>query len=620
MWLIVTLDLKQRVRGVAWYVLLGVFVLLVTIVTVLLVLATNAWDDGGGGVFSTIVFFVLLLATLVSPALSGNAINGEREAGTLATTQVTLVSTAQLVVGKWVAAWLTALAFLAASLPFLVFAVALGQVSAGTIAISTLVLALELGVIAAIGVGLSGLLTRPLFSVTVTYLVVAALSVGTLIGFGLGGAAIQTTVRQTYIGVDWQSLETDGPPPSGQPAPCLPPEVREYTTPRFDLVWGFLAANPYVVVADAAPGSFDEFGSPRDLFGWIAVGVRTAQHAARHRGGRRRLRELAAVGRVGLARLRDRRRRSTTARCRRGSWGSRARAARRGRARVGMAAHRGARASAFPPGAAWPEAQPSGASPAPASSAARTSSSSPAHGVTQRALGVEPLRAGGCHEREQRAAELVLRGGRAAASRHPGRPHRDADLRGLAEHLLRERERGHAARDAVEHARAMRLLVGLQLVPERHHVVGRLGRAVAAEDVRMPRHHLRGHVRRDVLDVEVLAGRVRGEVGVEQHLVEHVAELLDHLVAVARLDRVDELPALLDEVLHEALVGLVGVPRAAARRAQQRDGGDELVECRCIRRGGRPPPSRPFARCGSGCRPRSLPPTAADLRLPSRPC
>lgn len=279
MWLIVTLDLKQRVRGVAWYVLLGVFVLLVTLVTALLVLATNAWDDGGGGVFSTIVFFVLLLATLVSPALSGNAVNGERDAGTLATTQVTLISTAQLIVGKWIAAWLTALAFLAASLPFLVFAVALGQVSAATIAVSTLVLAIELGVIAAIGVGLSGVLTRPLFSVAVTYLVVAALSVGTLIAFGLGGATIQTTVRQTYIGVDWERLDENGLPPGDGPAPCLPPEVREYQTPRFDLVWGFLAANPYVVVADASPGAFDEYGNPRDLFGWIAVGVRTAQHA-----------------------------------------------------------------------------------------------------------------------------------------------------------------------------------------------------------------------------------------------------------------------------------------------------------------------------------------------------
>ncbi len=277
--LVAALDLKQRVRGIAWYVLLGVFVLLVTIVTALLVLATNAWDDGGGGVFSTIVFFVLLLGTLVSPALSGNAINGERDAGTLATTQVTLITTAQLVVGKWIAAWLTALAFLAASLPFLVFAVALGHVSAATIAISTLVLAAELGVVAAIGVGLSGVLTRPLFSVTVTYLMVAALSVGTLIAFGLGGAAVQSTVRQTTIDVDWSQLDDEGQLTDDGPVPCAPPRMDTHQVPRFDYVWGFLAANPYVVVADAAPGSFDASGNPRDLFGWIATGVRGAQHA-----------------------------------------------------------------------------------------------------------------------------------------------------------------------------------------------------------------------------------------------------------------------------------------------------------------------------------------------------
>lgn len=279
MWLIVTLDLKQRVRGVAWYVLLGVFVVLVTAVTVLVVIATNAWDSGGGGVFSTVVFFVLLLGTLVSPALSGNAINGEREAGTLATTQVTLVTTAQLVIGKWVAAWLTALAFLAASLPFLTFGIVLGDVSAATVITSVLVLAVELGVIAAVGVGLSGVVTRPLFSVVVTYLVVAALSIGTLIAFGLGGAAMQSTVRSTTIGVDYTQLDESGRVPEGEEVPCLPPQVFEYPTPRFDYVWGFLAANPYVVVADAAPGAFDDNGSPEDLFGWIAVGVRQAQHA-----------------------------------------------------------------------------------------------------------------------------------------------------------------------------------------------------------------------------------------------------------------------------------------------------------------------------------------------------
>ena len=116
LWLIVSLELRQRVRGVAWYVLLGVFVVLVAVVTLLLWLATGG-GDSSGWIFSTVVYFVLLLGTLVTPALSGNAINGERDAGTLATTQVTLITTTQLVLGKFLAAWLIALAFLAASAP-----------------------------------------------------------------------------------------------------------------------------------------------------------------------------------------------------------------------------------------------------------------------------------------------------------------------------------------------------------------------------------------------------------------------------------------------------------------------------------------------------------------------
>ena len=264
-WLIATIELRQRVRGVAWYVLLGVFMFVILCATALLVLATNALHSGGGGVFSTIIFFVLLLATLVSPALSGNAINGERDAGTLATTQVTLVSTAQIVIGKWLAAWITALAFLVGALPFLVFAVALGQVSLGTIAVSTLVLAAELAVIAAFGVGLSGVLSRPLFSIVVTYLVIAALSVGTLITFGLLGAATQSDTTYTYK----SQTGTD----------CSAINVSYSRVPRFDHYWGILAANPYVILADAAPPSFNDYGQPQDLFTAIAVGVRQVQKA-----------------------------------------------------------------------------------------------------------------------------------------------------------------------------------------------------------------------------------------------------------------------------------------------------------------------------------------------------
>jgi ABC-2 type transport system permease protein len=269
---ILSLELRQRVRGVAWYVLLAIFVGLIAIVTVLLTIAFSGmpYESVRGTTFSTIIYFVLLLGTLVTPALSGNAINGDREAGTLATTQVTLITTWQLVLGKFFAAWVTALAFLAAAVPFLVFSAIVGTMNPAVILVSVLVLAVELGVVAAIGVGLSGILNRALFSIVTTYLVVAALSIGTLIAFALGGAVVRTTVTSTYTDATTFSE-------SGVGSECGPPQVTTYEAPRFDYFWGFLVANPYVVLADAVPTEFSPDGYPTDLFGNLKFAVRSAQ-------------------------------------------------------------------------------------------------------------------------------------------------------------------------------------------------------------------------------------------------------------------------------------------------------------------------------------------------------
>src|SRR5690606_30441179 len=150
MWTVASIELQQRVRGAAWYILLGIFVFVVLVVTVFTTIATANSDAPGAVLYSLIVYFVLLLGTLVVPALSGNAINGDREAGTLATTQVTLVTTLQLVIGKLLAAWITALGFLVAALPFLLFALVLGGASTASAIVSILVLALELGVVSAV--------------------------------------------------------------------------------------------------------------------------------------------------------------------------------------------------------------------------------------------------------------------------------------------------------------------------------------------------------------------------------------------------------------------------------------------------------------------------------------
>jgi ABC-type transport system involved in multi-copper enzyme maturation permease subunit len=272
LWVVLALELRQRVRGIAWYVLLGIFAVVVGVVTAVTWVITIGFggaEASGGAIYSVIIYFVLLLGTLVAPALSGNAINGDREAGTLATTQVTLITTWQLILGKFFAAWITALAFLVAALPFLIFSLTIGEVGLGSSLRAILVLAIELGVVAAVGVGLSGIFSKPLFSIVVTYLVVAALSIGTLIAFGLAGAATRSPTTHSYSeGITYDES-------TGEALTCGRPDVVTYDEPRFDLYWGILAANPYVVMADAA-GDVHKYG-PDDVFGTLKLAARTAQ-------------------------------------------------------------------------------------------------------------------------------------------------------------------------------------------------------------------------------------------------------------------------------------------------------------------------------------------------------
>lgn len=289
---IVGLELTQRTRSVAWYVLLGVFALLLVIVTALSFLAWGYTNEPGAAIYSTIVYITLLLVVLVSPTLSGNAINGDRDAATLAPVQVTLATTFEILVGKFLAAWITGLAFVVVSVPFLLIATLAGGGDPATISVSLLVLVFEVGVIAAIGVALSGILSRPLFSVATTYLVVAGLVIGTLIAFALVGYTVRSEVTSHHRSYDYESYQ-------GETYPCAPGEepmgdypcdedaeitcgewqVTTYEVPRFDRVWWLLAANPFVILADATPTQFNADGYPVDLFGQIKSGVRYAQQA-----------------------------------------------------------------------------------------------------------------------------------------------------------------------------------------------------------------------------------------------------------------------------------------------------------------------------------------------------
>ncbi|HKU29928.1 MAG TPA: ABC transporter permease [Arthrobacter sp.] len=270
---VVVLEMKQRLRSRGWYITLGIWFVVIAIVTWLTWLAWNAsmesrrsigepaQDAAGSMVFEVVLAFVLLFGLLVAPALSANAINGDRAGGTLAILQITLLTPGQILWGKFCAGWLAALAFLGTSAPFLIFGMLQGGLTPGHVLVSLLMLAVELAVICGLGVGISALAGRPLFSIVVTYLVVAALVVGSLISFALGSQLAQGTVlanSPVSHSVPYAPLTPDGSGPAVPVTPVEPGftcegplvEQRAFRTER--VAW-MLALNPYVVVADAIP-------------------------------------------------------------------------------------------------------------------------------------------------------------------------------------------------------------------------------------------------------------------------------------------------------------------------------------------------------------------------------
>lgn len=262
---VVVLELKQRLRSRGWYMMLAIWFVLTGLVTWLTWASWNATQAAQGAIpgyvpppeagpgsmiFEVVLAFVLLFALLVAPALSANAVNGDRAGGTLAILQVTLLQPGQILWGKFFAAWAAALAFLVASTPFLVIGVALGGMTPGHVLVALLMLAVEVGVVCAIGVGISALAGRPLFSIVVTYLAVAGLAVGTLIAFGLGTGLTQGTVLANQA--QYRAYEPLNDGPMEPDYTCSGP-LQEQMVMRTERVAWLLAMNPYVVVADAIP-------------------------------------------------------------------------------------------------------------------------------------------------------------------------------------------------------------------------------------------------------------------------------------------------------------------------------------------------------------------------------
>src|SRR4051794_15176252 len=187
-WLVARQEFRIRLRTGRWRWLMGLWVLLLLAVTTLLDLSLFTGygpmqDDSLRGVplFGFLMFFVLGMMLVISPTLTSQTINGDRERGTLATLQVTKLRPLEITLGKLFAGWAVGLVALGLTLPNTGYAMARGGITIGRVAAVYGVVALLVGVVCAVSQMFSATVVRSISSALLSYLTVAALSVGTVI-------------------------------------------------------------------------------------------------------------------------------------------------------------------------------------------------------------------------------------------------------------------------------------------------------------------------------------------------------------------------------------------------------------------------------------------------------
>ena len=247
---VAVLELRQRVRSTRWRVMLVVW----GVVLVLLCGGLSALAGMMGGQHEDVILvlydltlsFVLGIGLIVAPTLSATSINGDRADATLALLQATALRSHEIVVGKLLAAWLAALAFLAVAAPFLLAFTMTGGASWTALVGHLLILAVSLGAVCAVGLGLSAATARPSASAVLTYLVVTALVIGTPIMMTLSTTAVHGKQRSIVYSTDYdestnnkQVCEKD-------------PDIYTSDIVHWERIWWMLVPNPFVALGDVS--------------------------------------------------------------------------------------------------------------------------------------------------------------------------------------------------------------------------------------------------------------------------------------------------------------------------------------------------------------------------------
>ncbi|MBE6482021.1 MAG: ABC transporter permease [Actinomyces ruminicola] len=263
---VMVLELRQRVRSTRWWVMLLVWALVLVALFVgmtgLSVSAGMEREEFAPVLYDVVLCFVLGIGLVVAPTLSATSINGDRADATLALLQATALRSWEIAVGKLLAAWVAAMAFLAVALPFLLILAAVGGATLPALLGHLILLVVTLGSVCGIGLGFSALTARTSASAVLTYLVVAALTVGTPLALAIATPLVQEQQEQIIYSIDYDASTEDK-------LVCREDPYRYHTTvTHAERIWWMLIPDPFVALGDvSARAPLDHYDSESLLEG-----------------------------------------------------------------------------------------------------------------------------------------------------------------------------------------------------------------------------------------------------------------------------------------------------------------------------------------------------------------
>jgi len=181
-------ELRGRMRGARAFVVLTVYLLLLSCFTSLIYYAYTANARGPGGglemaylgkvLFASVVMIEIFMVTFITPAFTAGAISGERERQTYELLRTTLLSARKLVFGKLSSALTYMLLLILAAVPMESLAFVLGGVVIEELAVALIVLLVTALAFAAIGLLFSAFLRTTLASTVLSYITALMLTIG----------------------------------------------------------------------------------------------------------------------------------------------------------------------------------------------------------------------------------------------------------------------------------------------------------------------------------------------------------------------------------------------------------------------------------------------------------